>query len=55
MDHFVEQVYVLGIVGGEYSVSVLLFQKVVRRNKAIGVEVEDEHWVSESVHYSGIG
>ena len=53
MDHLVEQVYVLGIVSGEYSASVLLLQKVVWRNKAIGVEVEDEHWVSKSVHYSG--
>ena len=53
LDHLVDQVYVLGIVAGEYCVSVLLFQKVVWRNKAIKVEDEDEHWVSEPVHYSG--
>lgn len=53
MDHLVVQVYVLGIVCGEYSVVVRLFEKVVWRNKAIGVGVEDEHWVSGSVNYSG--
>ncbi|KAI4525766.1 hypothetical protein K525DRAFT_190760 [Schizophyllum commune Loenen D] len=47
MDHLVEQVYVLGIVCGEYSVAVRLFEKVVWRNKAIGVGVQDEHWFRE--------
>ncbi|KAI5895601.1 uncharacterized protein SCHCODRAFT_02494352 [Schizophyllum commune H4-8] len=47
MDHLVEQVYVLGIVSGEYSVQVVCLEKLIWRSRAIEAEVEEEHWFRE--------